>query len=244
MHSLLEKEITVSTYGVDADGNIRIPMLCYHMQDIAAEHADHLHVGFQNLIQHNWIWVLTALRLKVKEYPKWNTNLKLATWPTHKERFYYYRDFHFTDTEEQSLAIVSTQWVVLDLNTRRPVRSDLPFEHAFHYGEPIFEDSFRKMKLPDIQAESHPYKVHYLDLDINKHVNNVRYVEWIIQNLSSDYLETHQLNELQIYFLNEAHMNQNVDIKNLKENSTQHHTIIRKEDSKEIIRAKTIWKSK
>lgn len=244
MKTKLTKELNISTYSVDADGNIRVPMLCYYMQDIASEHADELEIGFHHLMQHNWIWVLTALRLKVIQYPQWNTRLNLSTWPTHKERFYYYRDFQFTNHEGENLAIGSTQWIVIDLNTRRPIRSELPFEHAFDYGEPVFEDKFKKIKLPDIEADNQSYQVHYLDLDINKHVNNVRYVEWIIQSLSSEYLERNQLNELQIYFLNEAQMNQHILIRNFEDNATRFHTMIREEDNKEIIRARTMWNTK
>ncbi len=245
MQTILKKNITISTYSVDADGNVRVPMLCYYMQDIASEHANALQVGFHHLIEQNRIWVLTALRLKVNNYPRWNTKLSLATWPTHKERFYYYRDFEFKNDTGNTMAIGSTQWIVLDLKTRRPARSELSFEHAFHDRNRVFDKAFEKIKLPDKEPEYQSHIVHYLDLDINNHVNNVRYVEWIFQSLSSEYLKKNQLAQLQIHFLTEAQMNQTVHIKTLEETGySLIHTIDREEDAKEVIRAATVWRAK
>ncbi len=243
MKTLWEESIDISTYAVNARGNAHAPMICYFMQDAASAHAENLDCGFHALLEHNWLWILTALKLKMTTYPKWNTRLRVQTWPTGKQRLYYYRDFRFLDEKDQVFGVGSTQWIMIDLNTRRPVRTELPFEHAFHYADPVFEEPFSKLTIPDLKMESIPRQVHFSDLDINQHVNNVRYLEWILQSMKSEFLSDNELMELQIHFTGEGKLNETLTTHNIPESeNVQYHNIVRNDDYKELIRAKTVWK--
>ena len=61
----LEKRIRFNENDFDEDGNIRASSLLHSFQDIAAEHADILGVGREHLMERDWIWVLSKVKLKV-----------------------------------------------------------------------------------------------------------------------------------------------------------------------------------
>ena len=87
--------------------------------------------------------------------------------------------------------------------------------------------------------------VRYRDLDINQHVNNVSFVEWLVESIPVRVLNTSVLAELEINFLAEAFYEDHVlaachplD----SQNTSFHHSLIRQQDGRELVRARTKWR--
>ena len=47
-------------------------------------------------------------------------------------------------------------------------------------------------------------QVSYGDLDMHNHVNNLKYVEWMINWLPLEFLRTHILKEIEVNYMSEA----------------------------------------
>ena len=87
--------------------------------------------------------------------------------------------------------------------------------------------------------------VRYSDLDINQHVNNVKFVEWIVESVPSATLNAWVASEVEINFLAEAFHEDRI----LAACSAQdpdhtifHHSIARQQDGRELARAITKWR--
>jgi acyl-ACP thioesterase len=102
-------------------------------------------------------------------------------------------------------------------------------------------------KLPRFQESEFDlrFRVRYSDLDINQHVNNVSYIEWALENIQSIEKNQRCLTELEINFLGEALLGDEV-IAGCRamddEGCVYAHRIVREADNRELIRARTIWK--
>jgi fatty acyl-ACP thioesterase B len=86
--------------------------------------------------------------------------------------------------------------------------------------------------------------VRYSDLDINQHVNNVTFVEWVIESTPSTILNAAVLTELEINFLAEAFHNDQIIATCAPEgldNTIYHHSLTRQRDGRELARARTKW---
>ena len=54
------------------------------------------------------------------------------------------------------------------------------------------------------------FKVRYSDIDFNKHVNNVKYVQWFMDSVPQEIREEYELKEIDILFEHECYYNDEI----------------------------------
>jgi len=241
--SVWQDDYKVHSYEADFKGNATMQILCQFMQESAWNHAEHLQVGFSHLIKKNLIWVLSRQAVKILSYPKWGDKIKIHTWPSGKDRVLCYRDFKIFDAKDNVIGLASTTWFVIDLQSRRPQRADsyitLNVEKDV---ERVFPDFPPKLEPLESANKSGTAQVSYSDLDVNDHLNNVKYIEYIMDSLPFDFVKSHELKELEINYLNEAQHNNIVKVMFENKNPQQFlHSLSRENDNTELCRARTIW---
>jgi acyl-ACP thioesterase len=179
-------------------------------------------------------------------YPKWGDTIQVHTWPTAKDKLFCYRDFRISDSADSIIGEATTTWFVIDLASRKPQKTDSYFHADLPEDvEPVFPGKLPKLHPVSSAVNSRFVQVTYGDLDINGHVNNVRYIDWILNGLPFDYLKTHALKELEINYLSEASFGDEILVSSeKKEDSDFFHSLIRNRDKTELCRARTAWESK
>jgi acyl-ACP thioesterase len=215
------------------------------MQEAASKHADALGVSIQQLLAENYTWLLSRLKIKIGTYPVWGDQLAVHTWPSGIERLFALRDFHLKDQNNNDVAAALSAWLVLDTLKRRPVRISRfvdrlnPLE-----GRHVLSDPLEKLPKVEAFAYERRFHVRYRDLDINQHVNNASYVEWMIESLPADVQNKLRLSELEINFLAESFLQDRVVAWCQTQDSTHtvfHHALFREADGQELVRARTVW---
>ncbi len=237
---------TVRSYEVDARGSLSVLSICNFMQDAAGRHADALGVAIQDMLPENYTWVLSRLALRMDSYPGRRDQIQVYTWPSGIQRLFALRDFRLTDRDDRVVGASVTAWLIVDAKTRRPVRIE-PFVDKIN---PVDSDralTERLDKLPKLEQHDHEkrFSVRYRDLDVNQHVNNVGYVEWVIESIPPVVQNRSILTGLEINYLSEAIFGDYI-ISRCRPKDKGHtiflHSIVREENNKELIRAKTFWK--
>jgi acyl-ACP thioesterase len=111
--------------------------------------------------------------------------------------------------------------------------------------EIVFANRLNKLAPLDSEDFTKLIQVSYGDLDMHKHVNNLRYVEWIFNCLPFDFLSAHILREMEINYMSEASYQDEISVSyEKKEKSDFFHKIMRKRDDTEICRARTVWEQR
>jgi acyl-ACP thioesterase len=120
---------------------------------------------------------------KIAAYPEWNDQIRISTWPSGARQFFVLRDFELTDTDNRPFAKALSAWLVIDLQRRRPIRIE-PFLARLKPIEGRHTIDGGLAKLPPIKYHTHEtrFGVRFSDLDINQHVNNVKFVEWVMKD--------------------------------------------------------------
>ena len=238
-------EYTIHSYQVDVSNNATLVVLCQLMQESAWNHAEHLELGFSHLNRKNFIWVLCRQLVKMYSFPKWGDMIQVHTWPTAKDKLFCYRDFRISDSTGSAIGEATTTWFVIDLASRKPQKTD----SYFHVDLPedverVFPGKLHKLHPVSSTANTRLVQVTYGDLDRNEHVNNVRYIDWILNGLPLDYLKTHELKEMEVNYLSEAAYDDEILVRSeKKEESHFFHSLIRNRDNTELCRARTVWQS-
>lgn len=235
-------EQTICSYDVDPHQTARLPALCRFMQEAAYHHAEHLGLGHSFLAAKGMAWVLARQRIQIDHLPKWGDRVHIRTWPSGRDRLFFYRDFGVTDGAGNRILIASNAWALIDLEKRERVHPDTYLKLDIPEGEKVFDSKLGRVQGSE-GADRLSIPVTYGDLDLNGHVNNVRYIEWILNHLPLDFHSTHTLVELEINFLGEARYGQTVFVCSTEcEPLNFAHTV--KVRDTELVRARTVWAKK
>ncbi len=239
----------VRAYEVDPRGHLSAVSICNFLQEAAANHASALGVAIHQLASQNITWVFSRLALKVHDHPKWGEPLRVRTWPSGVRGPFALRDFLLTGKDDRPVAASVSAWLLIDTRTRFPIRrvtSVLDRLGTVKADPPLAHDLG---KLPALDGCNHEarFTVRYRDLDVNHHVNNVSYVGWVVESLPHEILDSSVLTDLEVNYIAEAFAGDQVRVRSLKTNRgpfSFSHSIIREGDGQELLRARTLWKSR
>lgn len=235
-----QTEHTICSYDVDPQETARLPSLCRFMQEAAYHHAEHLGLGHSFLLDRGLAWVLARQRIQVSRLPKWGDTVRIRTWPSGRDRLFFYRDFEMVDSDGLQILLASMAWSLIDTQTRERAHPDTYLSAALPEGAKVFAEKLARLKGCE-GADGASMPVTYGDLDMNGHVNNVRYIEWVLNQLPLQFHRTHVMTALEVNYLAEAVYGQSVEITSEKIEASQFSHMIRIGDT-DLFRARSTWK--
>lgn len=198
-----QQTFTIRSYDVDFQRHLRPDVLCSYLQEVASEHALSLGVGYLQLEKQKMFWVLSRLLLKVEKMPAWHEEITIETWAKGTDRLFALRDFRVRNADGEVLCTATSYWLILHMDSRRPVRPDHFFSRLKHEEDAV-EAVADKLAEASPASPLYSLEVQYADLDHNRHVNNLRYIAWMFNCFDLDFYAQHQLREMQINFLLEV----------------------------------------
>ena len=239
------QNFAIRSYEVDCHSRLSIVSVFNFMQEAASQHADALGVSIQQLLSENYTWLLSRLKIKMNTYPVWNDQLTVDTWPSGVQRLFALRDFELKNQNNHTVGAALSAWLVLDTVKKRPVRVSSFVDRLRPVeGNHILPDQLDK--LPAVENHTHEriFRVRYRDLDINQHVNNASYVEWMLEGMPVEVQNGLGLIELEINFLAESFLQDRIIARCGPQDSNNRdfqHSLIREADGQELVRARTVW---
>jgi medium-chain acyl-[acyl-carrier-protein] hydrolase len=203
-----QENIKISTFDVGASGHMEAVAAMRYFQEVAAHHATNLKVGFEHFQKENIFWVLTHLQIEATRWPEMQEPVTFETWPREIQKLFTTRDYLVKDKDGNVLIKGTSAWIIVDMNRKRPVRPADRLAHVTFLPEKISLANFPdEIIIPESKSSYKKARpVVYSDLDINQHVNNTRYVEWIMDALAPE--ATKKLSSLNIHFTREFKRNQ------------------------------------
>ncbi len=234
----------VRAYEVGGDGRATLPSVCNWLQETAGNHATALGWAVDALQAQGRTWVLSRFHLRLDERPRWRDEVRVTTWPAGVQRLFALREFTLADGEGRRIGIATTGWLLLDLATRRPVRSLAEVE-AIARRAPgrVLDDPFDKLPEAGPDAET-ALEVRFADLDMNHHANNVSVITWALEALPAEVALGAGGVELEVDFRAEARHGETILARARRDDAapvTFHHALVRAGDGREIARARSVW---
>lgn len=217
LSSLVDLILTASGYNADANG-----------------------FGIRNLNELKATWVLSRIALEVSHFPKQYEKIRVETWVEEVHTLNTIRNYRVFDKDENVICNATSVWVMISLETRRPM--ELRLLQGIKDFE-TFETSGieRTMKLDGVEGDPvYQFPVQYSHIDINQHVNTVRYLDWMIDTFSLEQHKTHSIKRVDVNFMSEILFGQKVEVfKNEVEQDSYLFEL--KADGKTACRGKIKW---
>ena len=248
------KEVfSVRGYEVDSSNRAKVQTLCEYMQESSGNHAVKLGVSLESLQERGFTWALSRMQIAVSALPVAGEQVEVETWPVNIERLLSRRDFRMTGQDGRVLARAVSHWVVVNLATRRLERMQglIDPENMTNEQEAMQSSDLR---LPSVTAEHEnaSFKVRLSDIDRNRHVNSVRYLDWVCESTPAMTRNTAMLSYAEIIFKAEALYGDEVAVRSAETMSQEqhmdktkqifNHSLHRVSDQRELARACTRWK--
>ncbi|XP_073052298.1 palmitoyl-acyl carrier protein thioesterase, chloroplastic-like [Primulina eburnea] len=265
---IFRQNFSIRSYEIGADRTVSVETLMNHLQETALNHvktAGLLNDGFGStpeMSKRNLIWVVAKMQVLVDRYPTWGDVIQVDTWVAASGKNGMRRDWLIRDRNTGDvLTRASSQWVMMNKETRRLAK--IPDEVRDEIGgyfvdsPPVVDQETRKLpKLDDTTADY----IHtgltprWTDLDVNQHVNNVKYVGWILESAPLPVVETHELAGITLEYRRECTRDSVLeslcsvldkgigDLANSGFVECQH--LLRLEGGGEVIKGRTEWRPK
>lgn len=218
------QDITIPCYDTDASFHLKPAAFMDLAQELAYLGAQVLHFGYDDLQKSQYAWVLSRMNIKFLNPPKWRDRTTLYTWHKGLDGLFFLRDFELreegdTDFKDKSKVLIActTSWIVMNLQTRRLVRSDEILDIApastqcqdDAIAERCGKVTFPRTPEPEVAAER---KVTYSDIDILGHTNNARYIVWAMDCLDYEEASGSLVKEIVINFNKETKPGERVSL--------------------------------
>jgi len=195
------EDVVVRCYETGPGGLARPATFADYFQEAASNNARALGFPGERLWAQGMAWVLARLALHVHRYPAAGETVCIRTWPAAHDRTIAQRCYEATDIHGQPLAWGTSAWVVMDMASRRM----LPIPDFVAQGYPKDQPDcrpFATRAVPKLREPAHQAQLlsRRADMDANGHVNNARYVDWVLEAMQQDFAATHEPSMVDITF--------------------------------------------
>lgn len=154
-------------------------------------------------------WVLSRLAIEMTEMPAQYSNFTIETWIESAMKYFTKRNFRVSDDEGHSLGYGRSVWAMIDTDTRQP--QDILAEGNGNIAEwvepdrpcPIADGS--RVKVGDGAQLARRIEMCYSDVDVNGHVNSVKYIEHVLDLFGIDHFLSHDISRFEMAYVAESH---------------------------------------
>ncbi|XP_061974973.1 palmitoyl-acyl carrier protein thioesterase, chloroplastic-like [Populus nigra] len=209
--------VVIRSYEVGADKTATLESILNLLQETALNHvwmSGLLSNGFgatHGMMKNNLIWVVSRMQVLVDQYPIWGEIVEIDTWVGASGKNGMRRDWLIrSQATGHVFARATSTWVMMNEKTRRlskmPEEVRAEISPWFIEKQAIHEDVPEKISKLDSNAKyvNSNLKPKRSDLDMNQHVNNVKYVRWMLETIPDQFLESHQLSGIILEYRREC----------------------------------------
>lgn len=188
----------------DAHGLLSAPMLVQKCIEIATRHANALRIGYDELSRAGIGWVLSRMCIEIDRYPRINETFSIYTWIESYNRHFSERMFEIVDEGGNTLALARSTWVAIDMRKRSMADlSDFERDAFPCLDRPCLIAPCARVGALPADAEEEALHFGYSDIDFNRHVNTVRYLERLLDHWPLEYHDRHAVARLDMAFNHE-----------------------------------------
>jgi acyl-ACP thioesterase len=204
MATISSYPFTIQPENVDFTLRASAASIISYMLNVAGTDAHRKGFGVEALQGHSFTWVLSRLAVEISTQPRQYTDIEIDTWVNEFNRLSSTRNFKMRIGDEVIAAGVS-QWCMLNMETRQAV--DMTLLKDIYERAMVAEASpiAAPARLRDVEPQiSVSRPVVYSDIDFNRHVNTLRYIDLIFDTLPLELIEKNAGMRLDINFIAEA----------------------------------------
>ena len=209
------------------------------LEDIAGIHSDNVGYGVKDVAEKKKAWILMDWKLQVIKRAGFGEKIIVKTWAKtmSKPQFYTYRDFEVYNEKEELIAIATSKWVFLDIEKERISKIDLEVLKLYNPDDKrVFGiEEIEKINIPDNFENVTEYQVKRFDIDVNRHMHNLNYINLAYEALPEEVYNTQEFDNVRVTYKHQIKLGDSVKCYYSKSNEV--HTVVIKNEDESVIHA-------
>ena len=193
----------------DFSGHLFMGHLGNHMLNAADFHSTDRGFGMKRLMEMNRSWVLSRLAIEMNEMPAQYTKFNVETWVESAMRFFTSRNFAVVGLDGKAYGYGRSIWAMIDTETRQPTDifsiDNGAINDWIEKDKACPIDKGGRVKMTDEAQLVRTIDTFYNDVDINGHINSVKYIEHVLDLWPLEWYRDHQIRRSEIAYVAEAH---------------------------------------
>jgi len=235
-----EFHFRAESYLLDFRGRTTIPMIGNYLLHAASNHASRRGFGYAEMTEKSAVWVLSRLAIEISRYPELSEPVTLYTWIEEVGRLFTQRSFELQDDTGSSIGYARSIWAAIDMKTRRPMPLEVEALSAYIADRPCPIEKPGKIATVETESPDELYVVKYSDLDINGHLNSIKYMEHLLDLFDLDLYREKSVRRFEISYLSEGRYGMTLSL-HKKESSADNYNMAICHEGKAICRAMVAW---
>lgn len=230
-------------FHVDFNGRLTMGVLGNHLLNCAGFHSADRGFGIATLNEENYTWVLSRLAIELDEMPYQYEDFQVQTWVENVYRLFTDRNFAIINKDGKKIGYARSVWAMINLNTRKPI--DLLAMHEGAIVDYICDESCPIEKPSRIKVAntdpSDKLTAKYSDIDVNGHVNSIRYIEHILDLFPIDFYKTKRIRRFEMTYVAESYYGDELSFFCDEVNENEYHVEVKKNGNEVVCRSKVIF---
>jgi len=183
-------------------------------------YADKFGFGILDVVKTNLTWFVVDWKVKVLKRPKYGDKLIIRTWGRDPKDCFMYTDFEVYVNDElyvqatTKMALFNVKTTSLESIPKKVLRNFVKEDSTFK------ERELKHMVVLDKYDDISEIVIRKSDLDFNRHVNNVRYFDYL-----ADYFDYSDFNDFRITYRKEIKEEDNISLYHSKRDNIDYFAI-------------------
>lgn len=202
-----EESLKISYFQIDGNMVMTPAALFSDLQEVAINHSDALGYTVDYLSGKQLGWAIINWHLQVERMPKLGEKITIQTWSEKCRRMQAIRCFYVLDEKEDIIIKGTSRWIFMDLEKRKPTNIPDEMTARYHSGQESAIPG-EKFTMPkenvNERASIRSLLITRRDTDTNGHANNVKYLEWAMDDVPDEIYDEMQLADVRIVYRKEC----------------------------------------
>ena len=188
----------------DMNGHIKLPDLILLSLQVSGMQSEQIGISDKDVLErYNLVWIITDYAIDIIRLPRFAEEITIETEALNYNRLFCYRRFTIYDKAGQEIIHIMATFVLMDRDSRKVhvVEPEIVAPYQSEFSKKLIRGpKYENLEKPT----SKDYHVRFYDLDMNGHVNNSKYLDWIFEVMGADFLSQYTPQKINLKYVKEV----------------------------------------
>lgn len=209
---MYQKEEYITTRYCSPLRELSLTALSLICQEIAIQEVE-VNYGYDHTktIDRGFLWVIAKTHFEINRMPKYEERVRVITYPGKRLAAFFLRQYRIEALSGELLVKGVSVWAIVDASSRKmvtPEQAELPIPTESMEDELGFPKGYHAPELSSKAVLAGRFSY----CDVNGHVNNTKYFDFIADAIPMDYQKSHKVQSVDIAYKKEIPLGVEVEV--------------------------------
>ena len=186
------KKFFIGYSDVDKNNKCKLSKIVDLLQNTATMHSKAVGYGTKEMMERKEAWLMLGWKVRIIKYPEADMDVEVRTWSRGVKGIEAKRGYEILSEDGEILIIADSTWALFDLENQKLIRASEEMKNAYGAIErnPFENEKIERLRDNEIVENEISMAVGKRDIDTNNHMNNSRYMEYIVEVLPDSFVVT------------------------------------------------------